>query len=420
MKSKSLLIIFILLLFGNSFGQITWVSRNLPVNESVRKIYFLDTNTGFACTQNSSLSYGSFYKTTNGGLNWFVNITGFAGVPSNIQFFDSVGGVVLGDRSVYKTTNRGVNWTYYSFSSPVFGTQCVNFYFMNSSKGVAFTRGGKEYYIIQTTNGGANWVRTFYSAGSTPGYGSFIFTDENTGMMLAGGTRKKTTNGGVNWSNFGSGLSYARDFYKYTNDIYFGVGYENNSRTYTKTTNGGLNWTYQNYSNMPAYHSIAFANQNTGFICGENGLLQYTTNQGTNWTDYNLGTTKNLNCIFFLNSTTGYIAGDSGKIFKTITTGGLTNITHYTSTPSNYLLEQNYPNPFNPSTAISYQLPADVYVSLIIYDINGKKIKQLVNEVQTAGNYTVTFDATGLSSGTYFCKLKSGKFIDVKKMVIIK
>ncbi|MBN8568003.1 MAG: T9SS type A sorting domain-containing protein [Ignavibacteria bacterium] len=89
-------------------------------------------------------------------------------------------------------------------------------------------------------------------------------------------------------------------------------------------------------------------------------------------------------------------------------------------TPDKYLLAQNYPNPFNPVTRINYELPITNYVSLKIYDITGKEVSSLVNEVKDAGYYTVTFDAKNLSSGTYFYKLNTDKFSDVKKMVVLK
>ena len=88
--------------------------------------------------------------------------------------------------------------------------------------------------------------------------------------------------------------------------------------------------------------------------------------------------------------------------------------------PNKFALMQNYPNPFNPSTIINYQLAINSFVSLKIYDISGREVKQLVNTIQPAGYYAVDFNAAGLSSGTYFYKLTSDKFSDVKKMVIIK
>ncbi|MBP9095700.1 MAG: T9SS type A sorting domain-containing protein [Ignavibacteria bacterium] len=88
--------------------------------------------------------------------------------------------------------------------------------------------------------------------------------------------------------------------------------------------------------------------------------------------------------------------------------------------PSKYLLAQNYPNPFNPVTRINYELPITNYVSIKIFDITGKEVANLVNEVKDAGYYSVSFDAKSLSSSTYFYRLSTDKFSDVKKMVVVK
>jgi len=88
--------------------------------------------------------------------------------------------------------------------------------------------------------------------------------------------------------------------------------------------------------------------------------------------------------------------------------------------PSKYLLAQNYPNPFNPVSIINYQISINSFVSLKVYDLAGKEVASLVNEVKDAGYYYVTFDAKSLSSGTYFYKLSTDKFSDVKKMVVVK
>ena len=88
--------------------------------------------------------------------------------------------------------------------------------------------------------------------------------------------------------------------------------------------------------------------------------------------------------------------------------------------PDKYYLAQNYPNPFNPTTTIVYGLPNDGKVTLKIYDMNGREVKTLVNEPQSAGYFTTTFNASGLSSGVYFYKLESGNFVTAKKMIILK
>jgi hypothetical protein len=88
--------------------------------------------------------------------------------------------------------------------------------------------------------------------------------------------------------------------------------------------------------------------------------------------------------------------------------------------PAKFDVGQNYPNPFNPSTSINYQLPAADYVSLKIYDMTGREVMQLVNEVKQAGYYTVKFDASKLTSGMYFYKIQSGEFSSIKKMMLVK
>ncbi|MCB0746856.1 MAG: T9SS type A sorting domain-containing protein [Ignavibacteriae bacterium] len=85
-----------------------------------------------------------------------------------------------------------------------------------------------------------------------------------------------------------------------------------------------------------------------------------------------------------------------------------------------YCLNSNYPNPFNPTTQISYQIPENAFVNLVVYNSLGQKVKTLVNQYQGLGSYNVEFNAESLPSGLYFYQLKAGKFSDVKKMMLTK
>ncbi len=91
--------------------------------------------------------------------------------------------------------------------------------------------------------------------------------------------------------------------------------------------------------------------------------------------------------------------------------------------PGHFVLEQNYPNPFNEKTKISYQLSVDSFLSLAIYDLNGRLVEELVHERQGAGNYQIEWQAK-VSSGIYFCKLEAiaeqQRFVQTRKMIIIK
>lgn len=90
------------------------------------------------------------------------------------------------------------------------------------------------------------------------------------------------------------------------------------------------------------------------------------------------------------------------------------------SHPAALTLHQNYPNPFNPTTTISYLLPAQSHVTLKVFDILGREVATLVNEHLEAGSYETTFDASGLASGIYFYRLGAGKFIESKKLVLLR
>jgi hypothetical protein len=90
------------------------------------------------------------------------------------------------------------------------------------------------------------------------------------------------------------------------------------------------------------------------------------------------------------------------------------------SLPTVYVLEQNFPNPFNPSTVIRYALPENANVNLVIYDILGREVAELINGEAGAGYHEVKFDGSKLSSGIYFYKLTAGNFIQIKKMLLMK
>jgi hypothetical protein len=95
-------------------------------------------------------------------------------------------------------------------------------------------------------------------------------------------------------------------------------------------------------------------------------------------------------------------------------------VTVEVGSPANFELSQNYPNPFNPSTNIKYSIPENSFVNLAVYNLLGEKVSTLVNEEQTAGNYNLNFDATGLTSGTYIYQLRTGTATLSGKMLLLR
>jgi hypothetical protein len=111
------------------------------------------------------------------------------------------------------------------------------------------------------------------------------------------------------------------------------------------------------------------------------------------------------------------IARNSGNLDLEVNFAGMNT---GVGVPKTFSLNQNYPNPFNPVTKIEYALPNDAKVTIKIFDMLGREVKVLVNEVKKAGYYSVEWNGSQLSSGVYFYKMQAGDFNAVKKMILIK
>ncbi|MEO6696065.1 MAG: T9SS type A sorting domain-containing protein [Ignavibacteria bacterium] len=98
----------------------------------------------------------------------------------------------------------------------------------------------------------------------------------------------------------------------------------------------------------------------------------------------------------------------------------LPTTSHGSVIPKVYSLKQNYPNPFNPVTNIQYDLPFDNFVTIKVYDLIGREVMSLVNEIKEAGSYIVSLNGSNLSSGIYYYKITAGSYEQVRKMILIK
>ncbi len=104
----------------------------------------------------------------------------------------------------------------------------------------------------------------------------------------------------------------------------------------------------------------------------------------------------------------------------TLTRGEVTSNEEFGGLPRTFDLEQNYPNPFNPTTQINYAVPEQSDVRIDVYNVIGRRVATLVDREMAPGNYTVNFNASQLSSGMYFYRLKAGSTLLTKKMTLIK
>ncbi len=88
--------------------------------------------------------------------------------------------------------------------------------------------------------------------------------------------------------------------------------------------------------------------------------------------------------------------------------------------PDNYFLYSNYPNPFNSTTLIKFAIPITQHVTLKVYDLLGKEVAILVNNIKSAGTYSLKFDADHLSSGIYLYRIRAGTYSSTKKMILLR
>lgn len=120
------------------------------------------------------------------------------------------------------------------------------------------------------------------------------------------------------------------------------------------------------------------------------------------------------------NITLDYVSHTSANLNFVIEPSGITSNEDKSAVVSNFELKQNYPNPFNPSTTISFSIPQQEKVTLKIYNVLGNVVSVLIDEVKSAGNYSISFDGSQLSSGVYFYKLEAGSYSSTKKLTLMK
>ncbi len=385
--------------------------------ENFHEVLFTNKNTGYTLGN-------SIVKTTNAGDNWINLNTSFPSYPFGLQFFFETG-FVQSFPDLYKTQNGGENWVKINspqdtISGPEFINKDIGFCVKNPY--------GIDHYLYKTTNGGLNWNQKTFA----PDYVmSYNFPLPNIGYLfltdLSELSLYKTTNTGESWEYMNHpecDASLPFHVLQFINDnLGFTISFSN-SRNYfilDKTTNGGTNW-HQVYSDSIGFAKIQldFVNNSLGFIKGLYGPFMKTTDQGENWFEYNIGNNRIVD-FEFIDENIAYAVGAGGLIMKT-TNGGVISVEDISSfTPSGFLLKQNYPNPFNPNTIISYELAHNNFVTLKIFDILGKEVITLINNVQNAGSHRIEFSGSDLPSGIYFYKLiVNNDLSETRRMVLLK
>ncbi len=309
-------------------GGINWIC--IKVNDSIKveKLQALNGTLLYGLLSKNVTGQYWLIKSTNGGLNWNI-IYNFAINQVNsaiFQFLNDSVGYIKGYRTISKTTNEGLNW-FVVFNDTV---QSDYLYFLNENTGW-LQRGNyiNAGTLFRTTNGGINW----YSNSENSNITEISFKNETDGFMIGNfydtayhGRIWKTTNGGENWQDIYSSFKYSLSFGDLEltsfNDLYITA---HNYGYLVKSTNGGYNWQDLSRDSLNyGYSTIDFANSNTGFTGGPNGILMQTTNGGNNWfrnLNYReVSRNSWINRIQFTDIYTGWISASNG-LYKTTNKG---------------------------------------------------------------------------------------------------
>lgn len=189
-------------------------------------------------------------------------------------------------------------------------------------------------------------------------------------------------------------------------DAYCTFVSENDQLQIQTSTNGGTTWTSLVTLNGGVSGELVTAPPQTSAF----------TPSSNQWKWQVLALPANTNAVQF-NAITAF---GNNLYIDSICVRDITGISHNNGIPKNFSLSQNYPNPFNPSTKISFSLPKASDVKLVVFDILGREVATLVNDLKQAGTHNVEFNASALSSGVYFYKIVAGDFTDTKKMLLVK
>jgi len=452
MKTKTL-ILTILLPFAFYLTPLLspaqWTQQNSGTDQDLKSICFTDNDNGWAVGNG-----GIILHTSDGGDNWFQQSSGTENDLTSVRFMNADSGWVTGGMSIYNTVDGGDNWEE-NYVDIVFYLNDV--FFTDPLHGWAV--GERSYFnanwgtIIHSDDGGITWNR------QDPHCNGFLksihFMDTDTGWVVGGFYWLhwnpicfilKTTNRGITWEvqiNTFCIYSPLKSVCFTNTENGWAVG-ENNPNSSVgptpnilRTSNGGTQWdsTLYNgtYSQEFSLESVCFIDEKTGWTVGgkkyEYSIILQTIDGGDSWTEQAAGTKQMLNSVCFVDAEEGWIVADSGIILHT-DNGGTTSVEeNHPPGHQNKIKLCSFPNPTQEISEIRYEISrlrsasdgqAEIRnVVLSVFDIHGKEITRLVNETQTAGEYTVRFDASNLPAGLYLVRLQAGKESAVGKVLVV-
>jgi photosystem II stability/assembly factor-like uncharacterized protein len=435
-KNKTIFLILLLIVYqNNSSAQGTWERLNSPTIEHLRSVYFTDSLYGWAAGNS-----GVIIHTSNGGADWIMQDSKTENNILDIFFLNRHLGWAASwevmnypfGTYVLKTTNGGQDWSSSAFPDENIFSQCI--LFQDSLNG---WMGGKPYPIKRTTDGGISWTEAVIDSSTYstfPVYDIKFFNSKfgyaSGGVFDCCGIMWWTTNGGNYWfvadtPNVGPEPIYQVHTIDSLNVIGVGGDFEwwGFGVATMRTSDGGNFWDFEYIGISGVAWDIDFRTDYEAWapLGGEQKLI-YSLDSGSTWTPVSTPDSTIIFKTIFPDSLHGFGVGFDGAIIKyKPIISSLENIT--SNLPQAVELYQNYPNPFNPVTKIQFRISSasgGEFVSLKVYDVLGREIAVLVNEELAAGSYEIQFDAGYLSGGVYFYTLSASDFRSTKKMILLR
>ncbi len=185
-----------------------------------------------------------------------------------------------------------------------------------------------------------------------------------------------------------------------------------------KSSDRGITW----HSVLRGIEALSLvANRNGDLFAGTHGAGVFrSTNAGLTWDSLNTGLVdRNVWSLAIDSAGLLYAGAESGLVHRSVQSTTSVHIAD-DRLPHHFSLRQNYPNPFNPTTVISYELPVSSRVTLKIFNVLGQKVATLVNGEMKAGSHQAQWDARGLASGVYLYQLRSGNFLETRKLILLR
>jgi len=394
------------LIYKSTDGGKSWIKKSTGFDTGLlekivgnKKVILVGTGYGLFRSTNGANSWTKVLD----GINYNMNV-------SDVAVIDSTAIVLNGTSYIYRSIDYGKNWESSQLPDLYYGNTVKDinnvYYIGSSSINRVFKSSdyGQTWSRVSGIPPGNNSVQTF------AGYGEHIYAGlKGNGVLIS-------TNSGNSWQTANINLNIKNVLSLYSNDsivlagtngggIFKFISAEVPIKFYSPTANLiNINSIFFNWEDHIAAEKYRF--QFSDSYSFNNALIDTIINN----TSLNIENLQYDKIYYYRISTVNEFWDDDFSSTYSIKI----------EFPVTIQLDQNYPNPFNSKTTIKYHVPERSNVELILFDITGKKITTLINELKDGGSHSYIYEISDLASGIYFYQIKNKNNIVTKKLVLIK